>query len=56
MENWYYQVTDWRGSEIDMAADQVERRVLYPSGGVLVTNSSLHSEIISMISSTSSVI
>ncbi|KAM7500852.1 hypothetical protein LguiA_025266 [Lonicera macranthoides] len=49
-------VTDWRGSEIDMAADHVERRVLYPSGGVLVTNCSLHSEIISMISSTSSVI
>ncbi|KAM7506143.1 hypothetical protein LguiB_005047 [Lonicera macranthoides] len=49
-------VTDWRGSEIDMAADHVERRVLYPSGGVLVTNRSLHSDIISMISSTSSVI
>lgn len=47
-------VTDWRGSPLDLAADQVERRVLYPSGGVLVTNGNLHNEILDMISSHSS--
>ncbi|CAK9181302.1 unnamed protein product [Ilex paraguariensis] len=44
-------VTDWRGSQLDLAADQVERRVLFPSGGVLVTNGSLHNQILGMISS-----
>ncbi|PSS10298.1 PAP-specific phosphatase precursor [Actinidia chinensis var. chinensis] len=44
-------VTDWRGSELDLAADQVERRIIFPSGGVLVTNSSLHSQLLELISS-----
>ncbi|KZV33764.1 PAP-specific phosphatase, mitochondrial [Dorcoceras hygrometricum] len=44
-------VTDWKGCQLDFAADQVERRVLFPSGGVLATNSSLHNPILEMISS-----
>lgn len=49
-------VTDWEGSSLDFAADQTERRLIFPSGGVLVTNGSLHSKIIEMISSNSSVL
>ncbi|XP_015065938.1 putative PAP-specific phosphatase, mitochondrial [Solanum pennellii] len=49
-------VTDWEGSSLDFAADQTERRLIFPSGGVLVTNGSLHSKIIGMISSNSSVL
>ncbi|XP_059659924.1 putative PAP-specific phosphatase, mitochondrial isoform X2 [Cornus florida] len=49
-------VTDWRGSKLDLAADQTERRVIYPSGGILVTNGSLHSKIEEMISSSSLVV
>ncbi|MCD7453298.1 hypothetical protein HAX54_020463 [Datura stramonium] len=48
-------VTDWEGSSLDFAADQTERRLIFPSGGVLVTNGSLHSKIIGMISPNSSV-
>ncbi|XP_027163637.1 putative PAP-specific phosphatase, mitochondrial isoform X1 [Coffea eugenioides] len=44
-------VTDWRGSELDFAADQVKRRIIFPSGGVLVTNDSLHQAILEIISS-----
>ncbi|KAK2977094.1 hypothetical protein RJ640_017618, partial [Escallonia rubra] len=54
-EDSYQQVTDWEGSQLDIAADQSERRVIFPSGGILVTNSSLHTQIIGMISSSSSV-
>ncbi|KAI5590675.1 hypothetical protein BDE02_04G026500 [Populus trichocarpa] len=46
-------VTDWKGSDIDLAADQVERRILFPSMGVLVTNGTIHNQILEMISSTS---
>ncbi|KAL3345439.1 hypothetical protein AABB24_024414 [Solanum stoloniferum] len=49
-------VTDWEGSSLDFAADQTERRLIFPSGGVLVTNGSLHSKIIGMVSSNSSVL
>ncbi|XP_009764407.1 putative 3'(2'),5'-bisphosphate nucleotidase, mitochondrial isoform X2 [Nicotiana sylvestris] len=49
-------VTDWAGGSLDIAADQTERRLIFPSGGVLVTNGSLHSKIIGMISSNSSVL
>ncbi|XP_038711040.1 putative PAP-specific phosphatase, mitochondrial isoform X5 [Tripterygium wilfordii] len=48
-------VTDWRGSELDFAADQVERRIIFPSGGVLVTNGNIHSQIMDMISSVSTI-
>ncbi|KAK3014608.1 hypothetical protein RJ639_009841, partial [Escallonia herrerae] len=48
-------VTDWEGSQLDIAVDQSERRVIFPSGGILVTNSSLHTQIIGIISSSSSV-
>lgn len=47
-------VTDWEGSQLDLAADQVERRAIYPSGGVLVTNGNLHEQILEMISSSTS--
>ncbi|KAK3001944.1 hypothetical protein RJ639_021286 [Escallonia herrerae] len=49
------EVTDWEGSQLDIAVDQSERRVIFPSGGILVTNSSLHTQIIGIISSSSSV-
>ncbi|KAH9796686.1 putative PAP-specific phosphatase [Citrus sinensis] len=48
-------VTDWRGSPIDLDADQAERRAIFPSGGVLVTNDNLHHQIVEMISSRSSI-
>ncbi|KAJ1434804.1 Inositol monophosphatase-like [Sesbania bispinosa] len=48
-------VTDWKGSEIDLAADQVGRRIIFPSGGVLVTNGNLHNQILQIISQTSRV-
>ncbi|KAH9748398.1 putative PAP-specific phosphatase [Citrus sinensis] len=48
-------VTDWRGSPIDLDADQAERRAIFPSGGILVTNDNLHHQIVEMISSRSSI-
>ncbi|KAK9085053.1 hypothetical protein Sjap_025464 [Stephania japonica] len=50
------QVTDWRGNPIDLAADQVERRVIFPSGGVIVSNGNLHNQILKMIPASSSII
>ncbi|KAE9461749.1 hypothetical protein C3L33_06343, partial [Rhododendron williamsianum] len=44
-------VTDWRGNELDLSVDQVERRFISPTGGVLVTNSSLHTKLLELISS-----
>ncbi|XP_010904818.1 putative 3'(2'),5'-bisphosphate nucleotidase, mitochondrial [Elaeis guineensis] len=49
------QVTDWNGSALDLAADQVDRRIIFPSGGVLVTNGALHKQLLEMISSNSSI-
>ncbi|KAF8411248.1 hypothetical protein HHK36_003795 [Tetracentron sinense] len=49
-------VTDWKGSQLDLAADQAERRLIFPSGGVLVTNGNLHNQILEMISAGSSVV
>ncbi|XP_070051732.1 putative 3'(2'),5'-bisphosphate nucleotidase, mitochondrial isoform X2 [Nicotiana tomentosiformis] len=49
-------VTDWEGSSIDFAADQIARRTIFPSGGFLVTNCSLHNEILGLISSNSPII
>lgn len=49
-------VTDWRGSQLDLAGDETARRAIFPSGGVLVTNGSLHSQILELISSNSSVV
>ncbi|KAI6704917.1 hypothetical protein NL676_007879 [Syzygium grande] len=31
-------VTDWEGSQIDLAADAAERRIVFASGGVIVSN------------------
>lgn len=47
-------VTDWKESQLDLGADQVERRVIFPSGGILVTNGKLHNHILEIISSHSS--
>ncbi|KAL2475451.1 putative PAP-specific phosphatase [Abeliophyllum distichum] len=44
-------VTDWRGSQLDLAADQAERRVIFPSSGVLVTNNSIHNQVLEILSS-----
>lgn len=49
-------VTDWKGSQLDLAVDEVARRVIFPSGGVLVTNGTLHSQILELISLGSSVV
>ncbi|OWM91320.1 hypothetical protein CDL15_Pgr000264 [Punica granatum] len=49
-------VTDWEGSQINFAADLAERRIIFPSGGVLVTNGNLHEKILHMISTNSSII
>ncbi|TXG47272.1 hypothetical protein EZV62_026566 [Acer yangbiense] len=49
-------VADWNGSQLDFGADQVGRRIIYPSGGVLVTNGSVHDAILEMITSTSSIV
>ncbi|KAK2393434.1 PAP-specific phosphatase HAL2 [Trifolium repens] len=47
--------TDWEGIEIDLAADQSSRRIIYPSGGVLLTNGNLHDQVLQIISQTSTV-
>ncbi|XP_076883900.1 putative 3'(2'),5'-bisphosphate nucleotidase, mitochondrial [Bidens hawaiensis] len=49
-------VTDWNGDQLDLAADEVECKALFPPGGILVSNSSLHQEILQIIASRSSVI
>ncbi|MBA0865388.1 hypothetical protein Goshw_011699 [Gossypium schwendimanii] len=49
-------VTDWKGRELDLAADKVERRIIYPEGGILVTNGKIHNETLEMISSISSAV
>ncbi|TYG97273.1 hypothetical protein ES288_A10G026000v1 [Gossypium darwinii] len=49
-------VTDWKGSELDLAADQFKRRIICPAGGVLVTNGKIHQQIVEMISSSSTVV
>ncbi|KAK8524410.1 hypothetical protein V6N13_015432 [Hibiscus sabdariffa] len=49
-------VTDWEGSELDLAADQDKRRTIYLAAGVLVTNGNIHQEIVEMISSSSTVV
>ncbi|KAL5157202.1 putative PAP-specific phosphatase, mitochondrial [Glycine soja] len=48
-------VTDWKGSDIDLAADHVGRRIIFPSGGVLVANGNLHNKILQIIDQTSRV-
>ncbi|KAE8656548.1 putative PAP-specific phosphatase [Hibiscus syriacus] len=48
-------VTDWNGSELDLATDQIERSI-YPAGGILVTNGTIHNQILHMISSISTVV
>ncbi|XP_056172088.1 putative PAP-specific phosphatase, mitochondrial [Syzygium oleosum] len=47
-------VTDWEGSQIDLAADATERRIVFPKGGIIVSNGKLHKKILDMTSSGSS--
>ncbi|KAM7262798.1 hypothetical protein ACFE04_000481 [Oxalis oulophora] len=44
-------VTDWSGSQIDYVEDKALRRDVFPSVGFLVTNGSVHDQILGMISS-----
>ncbi|CAL5083485.1 unnamed protein product [Urochloa decumbens] len=44
------QISDWSGEPLDLAADLTSRRIIYPSGGVLVTNGGLHDKLVEMIS------
>ncbi|XP_010455842.1 PREDICTED: putative PAP-specific phosphatase, mitochondrial [Camelina sativa] len=46
-------VTDWEGDEINLEEDQSERRVIFPAGGVLVSNGRLHNQLLEMTSSAS---
>ncbi|CAJ1961526.1 unnamed protein product [Sphenostylis stenocarpa] len=48
-------VTDWNGSEIDLAADRDGRRIIYPSDGILVTNGHIHDQVLQIICQTSRV-
>ncbi|KAM1593130.1 hypothetical protein FF1_036843 [Malus domestica] len=48
-------VTDWKGDELNLAADEVGRRNIYPSGGILATNGTLHNRLLEMISFSSTV-
>ncbi|GAB2259618.1 hypothetical protein Droror1_Dr00010473 [Drosera rotundifolia] len=49
------QASDWKGRLLDFAADESDRRVIFPSGGVLVTNGNLQDQILRLISSPSDV-
>lgn len=44
------QISDWSGKPLDLAADLTGRRIIYPSGGILVTNGALHDKLVEMIS------
>ncbi|XP_017434406.1 putative PAP-specific phosphatase, mitochondrial isoform X2 [Vigna angularis] len=48
-------VTDWNGSEIDLAADRDGRRIIYPSDGILVTNGHIHNQVLQIIYQTAGV-
>ncbi|CAL1375893.1 unnamed protein product [Linum trigynum] len=47
-------VTDWAGAELDLAEDGVERRIIYPAVGVIATSGKIHTQIVEMISVSSS--
>ncbi|KAJ4745310.1 hypothetical protein LUZ62_079715 [Rhynchospora pubera] len=49
------QVSDWDGNQLNLAADIEGRRIIFPSGGVIVSNGTLHTEIVHIISSHTSV-
>ncbi|KAL6198064.1 hypothetical protein ACLB2K_027856 [Fragaria x ananassa] len=48
--------TDWEGNQVDLAADVVGRRTIYPQGGFLVSNGRIHNQLLELISSTSSTV
>ncbi|XP_056172098.1 putative PAP-specific phosphatase, mitochondrial isoform X1 [Syzygium oleosum] len=47
-------VTDWEGSQIHLAADAAERRIIFARGGVIVSNGNLHDKILGITTSGSS--
>ncbi|CAN8242068.1 unnamed protein product [Cochlearia groenlandica] len=47
-------VTDWEGDEIILDEDKSERRNIFPAGGFVGSNESLHHQILELISSSSS--
>ncbi|CAL5183358.1 unnamed protein product [Lathyrus oleraceus] len=49
-------VTDWEGTEMDLAADEISRRSIFPSGGILATNGNLHNKIVQLISDQAAVV
>ncbi|XP_050214678.1 putative PAP-specific phosphatase, mitochondrial [Mercurialis annua] len=49
-------VSDWKGEPLDFTADQVERRIIFPSSGILVTNGKLHDRILETIASSSAIV
>ncbi|KAJ6829337.1 putative PAP-specific phosphatase, mitochondrial isoform X4 [Iris pallida] len=49
-------VTDWSGNPLNLAEDQAERRIIFPSGGIVVSNGNLHRQLLEMISSNSSAV
>ncbi|KAJ4813368.1 hypothetical protein LUZ62_025934 [Rhynchospora pubera] len=49
------QISDWDGNQLNLAADIEGRRIIFPSGGVIVSNGTLHAEIVHIISSHTSV-
>ncbi|KAM5588436.1 putative PAP-specific phosphatase, mitochondrial [Rosa sericea] len=48
--------TDWKGNQVDLAADEAGRRSIYPQDGFLVSNGKLHNQLLELISSTSSTV
>lgn len=50
------QVSDWEGTEMDLAADETSRRSIFPQGGILATNGKLHDQIVQLISDQAAVV
>ncbi|KAL8140309.1 hypothetical protein V2J09_006330, partial [Rumex salicifolius] len=48
-------VTDWKGSQLNFSADEMERRTIFPEGGLIVSNGNLHNQILKLVSSSSSI-
>ncbi|KMZ62866.1 putative PAP-specific phosphatase, mitochondrial [Zostera marina] len=42
-------ITDWEGNELDLSIDELKRRIILPSGGVLVSNNFLHKSMLEIL-------
>ncbi|XP_078432502.1 inositol monophosphatase family protein [Wolffia australiana] len=42
-------VTDWSGDHLNLKIDSLERRIISPSGGILVTNHHLHKQLVCLL-------